>query len=201
MGTNPYSGRPAVFDPLHVTDSRNRRIDSLRGLAALAVLGFHVWLYARPVPGTERVTALDYVWAQGRLGYVLFFALSGFLLYLPWLRAARGQGGQAPAGGLSSPTKAARSPCPATTWHCSARSPCSGTWPPLPASACPLPSPLPSSSCSGRTSPAPPVMKLNPPMWTLAVEVSFYLALPADRAGRDPAGRRPAAPAAACPLA
>jgi peptidoglycan/LPS O-acetylase OafA/YrhL len=159
-----------------VTDSRNRRIDSLRGLAALAVLGFHVWLYARPVPGTERVTALDYVWAQGRLGYVLFFALSGFLLYLPWLRAARGEGDRPPLGDYLRRRAVRILPgyyvallgSIALLWNLAS----------TPGVRLPPAESLPLFFVFGENFTGATVMKLNPPMWTLAVEVSFYLALP-----------------------
>jgi peptidoglycan/LPS O-acetylase OafA/YrhL len=159
-----------------VTDSRNRRIDSLRGLAALAVLGFHVWLYARPVPSTDRLAPLDYVWAQGRLGYVLFFALSGFLLYMPWLRAARGQGSRPQLGEYLRRRAARILPgyylalvgAIALLWNLS------GT----PGVRLPPADSLPLFFVFGQNLTTASVMKLDPPMWTLAVEVTFYLALP-----------------------
>jgi peptidoglycan/LPS O-acetylase OafA/YrhL len=71
---------------------RGRRaagLDGLRGLAALSVVCFHVWLYRFPDPTHVRRTApLDYALSDFRLGLILFFVLSGFLLYRGFARAA-----------------------------------------------------------------------------------------------------------------
>jgi peptidoglycan/LPS O-acetylase OafA/YrhL len=62
--------------------------DSLRGIAVLAVVVFHVFLVSgalgRPVTG-DAATVL------GSLGPILFFAISGFLLYRPWVAAREGR--------------------------------------------------------------------------------------------------------------
>ena len=68
---------------------RLAELDGLRGIAALSVLLYHAWLYTRtPVTATTRVGTLDPVMHEMRLGLVLFFVLSGFLLYGPWVAAA-----------------------------------------------------------------------------------------------------------------
>jgi peptidoglycan/LPS O-acetylase OafA/YrhL len=60
-------------------------LDALRGAAALAVMGIHLGYHsgaeARPWGGFT---------AHLNVGVTLFFLLSGFLLYLPWARAASG---------------------------------------------------------------------------------------------------------------
>ncbi len=70
-------------------------VDALRGLAAVAVVAFHVgfatngeWLAPRPLPGD-----LDFgvagAWRllnAGSTGVHLFFVVSGFCLHLPWAR-------------------------------------------------------------------------------------------------------------------
>ena len=136
-----------------------------------------------------------------RLGLVLFFVLSGFLLYQPWVRSAL-DGARARAWG---------------TTCCAAR-------------ARILPAYYLAVAGLGRAAVEPrrragrapaageravdvlrvrpellrgALLKLDPPMWTLAVEVSFYLALPAlgwlalrlrhsGRAGQRGAARIPA---------
>jgi peptidoglycan/LPS O-acetylase OafA/YrhL len=70
------------------TEARDGALDGLRALAALGVVVLHVSLY------TERAKP---PWDLGdgalhalRLGLVLFFVLSGYLLVRPWLAAAAG---------------------------------------------------------------------------------------------------------------
>lgn len=61
-------------------------LDGLRGLAALAVLVLHVWMYTDanfPAPG--RTDLLDKAIGELRVAIVLFFVLSGFLLAQPWV--------------------------------------------------------------------------------------------------------------------
>ena len=71
---------------------RGRRaagLDGLRALAALSVVCFHVWLYRFPDPARIRQTSLlDNVLSDFRLGLILFFVLSGYLLYRGFARAA-----------------------------------------------------------------------------------------------------------------
>jgi peptidoglycan/LPS O-acetylase OafA/YrhL len=77
---------------------RIRGIEALRAVAIAWVLLFH-WLVARdPQSGDPWVAAIT-GWApanaflrNGFLGVDLFFLISGFLLVLPWARAAAGEG-------------------------------------------------------------------------------------------------------------
>ena len=74
------------------TDRRLASLDGLRGLAALAIFIFHGWLYTMPAPDALARSAVgDYVAHELRLGVVLFFVLSGFLLSRPWFAAALGE--------------------------------------------------------------------------------------------------------------
>jgi peptidoglycan/LPS O-acetylase OafA/YrhL len=74
------------------SSERGRRaagLDGLRALAALSVVCFHVWLYRFPDPTRIRRTGLlDDVLSDFRLGLLLFFVLSGYLLYRGFARAA-----------------------------------------------------------------------------------------------------------------
>ena len=65
---------------------RLHALDGLRGLAALAVVVLHVWMYTDanwPRPG--RTDLLDRAIGELRIAVVLFFVLSGFLLAQPWI--------------------------------------------------------------------------------------------------------------------
>jgi peptidoglycan/LPS O-acetylase OafA/YrhL len=155
---------------------RDGGLDLLRGLAAVSVVLFHVWLYAQAAPPARAHGLADAFWSAGRLGLVLFFVLSGYLLYRPWIRARR-SGDRPPATGAYLLRRAARV---------------------LPAYYLAFAGSLVLLAEAGGTpgvrlapieqlplfvvfaqnlSPAT-IMKLDPPMWTLAVEVSFYLVLP-----------------------
>src|SRR5258705_6456505 len=67
---------------------RSRALDGLRGLAALSVLSFHVWLYRVDRPHGSHPTLVDKVLFEANLGLICFFVLSGYLLYRPFARAA-----------------------------------------------------------------------------------------------------------------
>jgi len=70
-------------------------LTGLRGVAAAAVLCFHLWPYVGGprlrLGGTGYAYPLDALAACGYLGVDLFFVLSGFLLALPFLAAVRGE--------------------------------------------------------------------------------------------------------------
>lgn len=156
--------------------NRNHALDGLRGLAAMSVLTFHVWDYARPVPHVVFDSPMDYVLNEGRLGLILFFVLSGFLLYRPWVEAAlRGRGQPNLRRYLI--RRAARI-MPAyylavigsvvLLWGASA----------TPGVHLPPVASLPLFAIFAQNYTASTVLSLDPPTWTLAVEASFYLALP-----------------------
>lgn len=158
-------------------DRRLASLDGLRGLAALAIFVFHGWLYTMPEPSaTARSTVGDYAVHELRLALVLFFVLSGFLLSRPWFAAALGER-RPPRIGRYVRTRAARI-LPAyyvalggsilLLWGLQ------GT----PGLRLPPADELPLFVVFGQNLSPGSVMKLNPPMWSLAVEVSFYAVLP-----------------------
>ncbi len=182
-------------NPWRMPGRQNRAdaLDGLRGVAALAVLAFHVWLYARLAPSSAMSSLGDHAWDSGRLGLVLFFALSGYLLYTPWARAAL-RGRPAPALRPYLVRRAARI-LPAYYLALA------GTFVLLWGSTVPgvrLPplGSLPLFAVFGQNFSSDTVMTFDPPTWTLAIEVSFYLVLPllgrlAARPRHDGAARNP----------
>lgn len=160
--------------------SRRRlaELDGLRGLAALSVLGFHAWLYTRSHVSTgARTHTWEYVVGELRLGLVLFFVLSGFLLYGPWIAAALGERDRPRLGGYLRRRAARVLPAyylalvgsVALLWGAT------GT----PGVRLPSVGELPLFAVFAQNYFDHPLMTLDPPMWTLVIEVSFYLALPA----------------------
>src|SRR3954468_8055627 len=70
-------------------ERRAARIESLRALAALAVLLGHAYGWSHHWQGIF-TTYRGRVVVSGGFGVFLFFALSGYLLFLPFVRAAFG---------------------------------------------------------------------------------------------------------------
>jgi acetyltransferase len=75
-------------------EPRQSGLDGLRGLAALLVFGVHMWIYQLPnTVELRRDTLGELVLFETRVAFVMFFVLSGYLLYRPFARAALGQSG------------------------------------------------------------------------------------------------------------
>jgi peptidoglycan/LPS O-acetylase OafA/YrhL len=157
---------------------RTAAVDGLRAIAALSVLGYHAWLYTRErVDAGLRESPADYLAHELRLGLVLFFVLSGFLLYAPWVRAALNDG-PAPRVGAYLLRRAGRI-VPAY-WVAVAGSVAlvwglEGT----PGVRLPPAEDLWLFAVFGQNFTTPTLLRLNAPLWTLAVEASFYVVLPA----------------------
>jgi len=73
-------------------EPRSARLESIRAIAALAVLGSHVFAYAHGWAPTIFQGFLHRSIMGGGLGVQLFFALSGYLLYRAFVRRDFGQG-------------------------------------------------------------------------------------------------------------
>jgi peptidoglycan/LPS O-acetylase OafA/YrhL len=158
-------------------DRRSASLDGLRGLAALSIFAFHGWLYTMPAPdATDRSSVGDYAAHELRLGLVAFFVLSGFLLSRPWFAAALEERRspnlrryiRARAARIMPAYYAALAGSIVLLWGLR------GT----PGLRLPPADTLPLFAVFGQNFSPTSVMKLNPPMWSLAVEVMFYALLP-----------------------
>jgi peptidoglycan/LPS O-acetylase OafA/YrhL len=155
------------------TRARLGALDGLRGLAALGVLVLHVWMFSygdlhRPPKGF-----LDLVAGELRLGVQLFFVLSGFLIYRPFVAAAL-DGERGPRLKRYVIRRAARI-LPAY-WAALA-----GSFLLLRHFDHPMQvdvGQLPLFLLFAQNQFDETIKHLDPPMWTLAIEVSFYAALP-----------------------
>jgi peptidoglycan/LPS O-acetylase OafA/YrhL len=73
-------------------EPRQSGLDGLRGLAALSVFSVHMWIYQLPNTVQLRRDSLgELVLFEARVAFVMFFVLSGYLLYRPFARAALGR--------------------------------------------------------------------------------------------------------------
>ncbi len=172
-------------------ERRMASIDGLRGLAALSVFSFHGWLYTMPAPdASQRSSVGDYAVHELRLGLVLFFVLSGYLLARPWFAAAL-DGRRPPDLRRYVRARVARI---APAYYGALIGSIALLWglAGTPGVRLPPLSELPLFFAFAQNTSPSSVMKLNPPLWTLAVEVSFYALLPllGLLAARLPARRR-----------
>jgi peptidoglycan/LPS O-acetylase OafA/YrhL len=72
---------------LQAGESRSARIEALRAVAALGVLAFHVLIFCDARGTTDLVRHAGF---GGAFGVFLFFALTGYLLFTPFARATLG---------------------------------------------------------------------------------------------------------------
>ena len=78
------SGRRSVDPPRPGTVRRLRGIEGLRAVAAVMVLLLHVWRYGSPGGAPADLGPLNRLMPHMGAGVLLFFTLSGFLLYHPF---------------------------------------------------------------------------------------------------------------------
>ena len=149
------------------SEPRTGALDGLRGLAALSVVGFHVWLY-RPdrVPG-ERTELGDRLFFELHLGLICFFVLSGFLLYRGLLRRP------------DFPRYAVRRIARIVPAYYVSIAGCLILFAALGLKELiPPTDTLPLFLVFGQNYSPETLMEVNPVTWTLCVEAAFYLALP-----------------------
>jgi acetyltransferase len=159
---------------------RTRRaagLDGLRALAALSVLGFHVWLYGFDDPSAvARNDVFDKAAFELRLGLVFFFVLSGYLLYRAFARAALNGDGRVDVRRYARRRVARIVPAywVATVGAIALLWGARGTT----GVRLPAASDLPLFAVFGQNYSLDTIMRLNPVTWTLCVEAAFYVLLP-----------------------
>jgi len=155
---------------------RQGGLDGLRGIAALVVFGIHVWIYQLPsTVEVKRHNLGELVLFEGRVAFVLFFVLSGYLLFRPFVRASLGAA--APAAIGSYLVRRAARIMPAYYVALAGTLLLIG-----------MSGGVAGRAVSGRDLPlflvfsqnytTETLLKLNAATWTLAVEMAFYLLLP-----------------------
>jgi peptidoglycan/LPS O-acetylase OafA/YrhL len=147
-------------------------LDGLRGLACVAIVALHVWMFtgakdARVGP------LLAGVVGELRVGLIAFFVLSAYLLAGPWLRAAR-EGAGGPRLGRFAVHRAARILPGYWLAIGGAFALLAATGSPRGAAA----ADLPVFALFGQNHLDRTRGLLVPPAWSLAVEVAFYALLP-----------------------
>jgi peptidoglycan/LPS O-acetylase OafA/YrhL len=155
------------------TPTRLDALDGLRGIAALAIVVLHVWMFDFGDAGKPPKTAADLAIGELRLGVPLFFVLSGFFVHRAFVAAAL-EGRRRPRLRHYALRRAARI-LPAY-WLTLALSfvLLRAAGHPLAIDASQLPAFLVFVQ-----SWFPEIRKhLDPPMWTLGVEIGFYAVLP-----------------------
>lgn len=145
----------------------------MRGAAAVGIIVVHVWMFAPNVGLATPGTFFDTAIGQLRLGMPMFFVLSGYLIFRAYAGAAI-DGRELPRLGRYALRRVARiAPAYWTAVLLTAAVLASiGSGYAQPASV------LPSFLLFLQVYDPAAMGTLNPPTWTVAVEASFYLAVP-----------------------
>src|SRR5690349_2525695 len=158
---------------------RQSALDGMRGVAALTVFAIHLWIYQLPNSmtlkrGSWATTALF----EGRVAFVMFFVLSGYLLYRAFARAALAGGERVWTWGYLARRAARIVPAYYVALV--------GSFVLISLAGAGTPGrrfvdggQLPLFFIFGQNYSPETLLRLNAATWTLAVEVAFYLMLPA----------------------
>jgi peptidoglycan/LPS O-acetylase OafA/YrhL len=158
--------------------NRQSALDGMRGIAALSVFAVHMWIYQLPnTVDVRRDTWAKAALFEGRVAFVMFFVLSGFLLYRAFARAALPGGPPVSTGGYL--VRRAARIVPAYYLAIA------GTLllvalagPDVPGRRLVDAAKLPLFLVFAQNYSPDTLLKLNAATWTLCVEAAFYLALP-----------------------
>jgi acetyltransferase len=156
---------------------RQAGLDGLRGLAALLVFGVHVWIYQLPnTLELRRDWWGEALLFEARVSFVMFFVLSGYLLYRPFARAALGEG-RPPSNGAYLLRRAARI-LPAYYLALAGTLVLLGTGGAVEGRRMVEIAEFPLFLVFAQNYFPDTLLMLNAATWTLVVEVAFYLMLP-----------------------
>jgi peptidoglycan/LPS O-acetylase OafA/YrhL len=157
--------------------SRQSGLDGLRGLAALLVFGVHIWIYQLPnTVELQRDSFGELLLFEARVSFVMFFVLSGYLLYRPFARAALGE--SPPVSVPSYFVRRAARIMPAYYLAMAATLALIATAGDVPGRRTVETGELPLFAVFAQNYSPHTLLKLNAATWTLAVEVAFYVLLP-----------------------
>jgi peptidoglycan/LPS O-acetylase OafA/YrhL len=178
------------------TQRRYAALDGLRGIAALTVFAIHVWIYQLPnTVKLQRDSWEKTLLFEGRVAFVMFFVLSGYLLYRAFARSALHA--DEPVNVRSYLVRRAARIVPAYYVAIIGTLALLYAAGDVPGRRLVDAAQLPLFFLFGQNYSPDTLLKLNAATWTLAVEVVFYLMLPvigwlALRTCRGRAGRQAA---------
>jgi peptidoglycan/LPS O-acetylase OafA/YrhL len=155
---------------------RQSALDGLRGLAALSVFAVHIWIYQLPNTMTLRRDWGTALLFETRVAFVMFFVLSGYLLYRAFARAALGQSDPVSSTGYLL-RRAARI-VPAYYVALAGSLLLVSTAGDVPGKRLVDGAKLPLFFLFAQNYSPDTLLKLNAATWTLVVEAAFYLMLP-----------------------
>ena len=159
------------------TQRRYAALDGLRGIAALTVFSIHVWIYQLPnTVVLKRDSWEKMVLFEGRVAFVMFFVLSGYLLYRAFARSALGRG--EPVNVRSYLFRRGARILPAYYVAILGTLALLYAAGDVPGRRLVDTGDLPVFFLFGQNYSGETLLKLNAATWTLAVEVAFYLLLP-----------------------
>ena len=172
---------------------RQSALDGLRGVAALSVFAVHIWIYQLPNTMTLRRDWSTALLFETRVAFVMFFVLSGYLLYRAFARA--GLGASDPVSNAGYLLRRAARIVPAYYVALVGSLLLVSTAGDVPGKRIVDGAKLPLFFLFGQNYSPDTLLKLNAATWTLVVEVAFYLRLPvigliALRLGRGRPGRQ-----------
>lgn len=153
-------------------ERRAAGLDGLRGLAAAAVVLLHVWMFSGAHQSWQP-ERLDMIVGSMGLAVMLFFVLSGLLIATPWVRAAT-PGRPSPALGKYALRRSARILPAYVVCVIGAFFLMRAIDHPLAIETRELPTFLLFAGNQFDHTAG----QLNPPLWSLGIEASFYLAMP-----------------------